>query len=199
MARSKEFDTDEVLKKAIDLFWDKGYNGCSMQDIVEELGLSRSSIYETFGDKRTLFIEALKKYEREGLDALSSRLDSAPDVWKAFQQILRSNLPGNPDSCALKGCFMVNSAMELATHDPEIASIVKENQVEVERVFLKAVERGQRAGQINNELPPRAIARFLRTSSSGVRVASRSGDDEQTLGDIITVTLAAIAPRPLRH
>src|ERR1700749_432635 len=95
MARIKEFDTNEVLDKAISLFWDKGYNACSMQDIVEGLGLSRSSIYETFGDKRQLFLDALKKYQRAGLEAREKDVTAASDVREVLKQIFESNLPGD--------------------------------------------------------------------------------------------------------
>src|SRR5579871_2078456 len=126
MARIKEFDTNEALDKAIDLFWDKGYNACSMQDIVEGLGLSRSSIYETFGDKRQLFLEALKKYQRAALEAMEKDINAASDVREVLKQIFGSILPGNQNCSLEKGCFMVNSAIELAPHDPEIAAIVKD-------------------------------------------------------------------------
>lgn len=192
MARTKEFDTDEVLDKAINLFWDKGYNGCSMQDVVDGVGLSRSSIYETFGDKRQLFLEALKKYQREGMDALEKNINTAPDFRQVLAKIFESILEENMNGSTQKGCFMVNSAIELACHDPEIAAIVKANQQEMENILYKAIKKGQHSGQITTSLPARSIARFLYTSFSGIRVTARSGADRKTLEDIIKVSLSVL-------
>lgn len=192
MARTKEFDTDEVLNKAIDLFWDKGYNGCSMQDIVEGIGLSRSSIYETFGDKRQLFLEALKRYQRTNIEAMEKNVNTASDVREVLIQIFESILPGTVNCSLEKGCFMVNSAIELAAHDPEIAAIVKENQREVEDILCKAIEKGQHAGQVTTDLDARAIARFFYTSFSGIRVTARAGSDRKELEDTIKVALSVL-------
>ena len=192
MARTKEFDTDEVLSKAIDLFWDKGYNGCSMQDVVDGLGLSRSSIYETFGDKRQLFLEALKRYQYEGLKALEEDINTTSDIRQSLTKVFESVIPQSQDSPLQKGCFMVNSAVELACQDPEIAEIVRVNRLEVEDILCKAIEKGQQSGQLASTLDPRSIARFIYTSLSGIRVTARSGTDRKTLEDIICVTLSVL-------
>jgi TetR/AcrR family transcriptional regulator, transcriptional repressor for nem operon len=192
MARTKEFDTDEVLSKAIDLFWDKGYNGCSMQDVVDGLGLSRSSIYETFGDKRQLFLEALRKYQREGLEALEEDINTTSDIRLALAKVFQSVLPESNDSPLQKGCFMVNSAVELASQDPEIAEIVRVNRLEVEDILCKAIEKGQQSGQLAATLAPRSIARFFYSNLSGIRMMARSGADRKTLEDIIRVSLSVL-------
>ena len=166
MARTKEFDTDEVLSKAINLFWDKGYNGCSMQDVVDGLGLSRSSIYETFGDKRQLFLEALKKYQYEGLKALEEDINTTSDIRQSLTKVFESVIPQSQDSPLQKGCFMVNSAVELACQDPEIAEIVRVNRLEVEDILCKAIEKGQQSGVSG-------AARRTRSTSEGTRRQER--------------------------
>lgn len=192
MARTKEFDTCEVLDKAINLFWDKGYNACSMQDIVDGLGLSRSSIYETFGDKRQLFLEALKKYQREALEALEKNIHATPDFRQVLAKMFDSILAENVNGTVQNGCFMVNSAVELAAHDPEIAGIVKANQQEMENVLYKAIKKGQQSGQINTSLHARSMARFFYSCLSGIRVTAKSGADRKTLEDIIKVSLSVL-------
>ena len=192
MARTKEFDTDEVLNKAIDLFWDKGYNGCSMQDVVDGLGLSRSSIYETFGDKRQLFLEALKKYQRAGVEEMEKNLDKATDIRQVLTKVFESVLPDDLHCTVRKGCFMVNTAVELASHDPEIAAIVKANRQEVEDILTKAIKKGQRTGQVTSTLDPRSIARFIYTNLSGIRVTAEAGTDRKILEDIIKVSLSVL-------
>ncbi|MBS1562833.1 MAG: TetR/AcrR family transcriptional regulator [Bacteroidetes bacterium] len=192
MARTKEFDTCEVLDKAINLFGDKGYNGCSMQDIVDGLGLSRSSIYETFGDKRQLFLEALKKYQREGMDALEKNVSTASDFRQVLVQMFDSILAENLDGPTQKGCFLVNSTVELASHDPEIAAIVRANQQEMENIFYKGIKKGQQSGQITSSLHARSLARFFFSCFSGIRITARSGADRKTLEDIIKVSLSVL-------
>src|ERR1700722_130913 len=175
MARTKEFNTDEVLDKAIDMFRDKGYNGCSMQDVVEGLGLSRSSFYETWGDKRQLFLEALKKYLREGVEVLKEDISTATDMRQGLTKVFESILPCSPEDPLQKGCFLVNSVVELVVHDPEIAEMVRANREEVEEILSKAIRKGQGAGQFSASLDPLSIARFFYTSLSGIRVTARSG------------------------
>jgi TetR/AcrR family transcriptional regulator, transcriptional repressor for nem operon len=192
MARTKEFNTDEVLDKAIDLFRDKGYNGCSMQDVVDGLGLSRSSIYETWGDKRQLFLEALKKYLREGMEVLKGDINNATDMRQGLTKVFESILPCSPEDPLQKGCFLVNSVVELVVHDPEIAEMVRANREEVEDILSKAIRKGQEAGQFSSSLDPLSIARFFYTSLSGIRVTARSGADRKTLEDIIRVSLSVL-------
>src|SRR6201995_145682 len=88
MARTKDFDEDEVLLKAMHLFWLKGYNGTSMQDLGDGLGISRSSMYDTFGDKHTLFLRSLENY-RQGMTAkLQAVVNNAPDAKEAVRGLL---------------------------------------------------------------------------------------------------------------
>lgn len=193
MSRSKEFDTEEVLEKAISLFWEKGYSACSMQDVVEGLGLSRSSIYETFGDKRQLFLAALKKYQQEGLESMRQKLGTATDIRQVFKDIFYSVLPPALDEPSQKGCFMVNAGIELAPHDPEIAVIVRANNLEVEVIMTEAIQKGQDTGQISQGLEALSIARFIFATLSGLRVSAASGTaDREKLEDIIKVALSVL-------
>lgn len=193
MARTKEFDTEEVLEKAIGVFWDKGYAACSIQDVVEGLGLSRSSIYVTFGDKRQLFLAALKKYQREGVDSMRHNLETATNVRQALKDIFYAVLPVELDGCMKKGCFLVNSGIELAPHDPEIAAIVQANRQEIEEILRSAIQKGQDSGLISRKLDALSIARFFFTTLSGLRVSATSGNaDRKTLEDIIRVSLSVL-------
>jgi TetR/AcrR family transcriptional regulator, transcriptional repressor for nem operon len=192
MTRTKEFDTDEILGKAIDLFRDKGYNGCSMQDVVDGLGLSRSSIYETWGDKRQLFLEALKKYLREGMATLKENLNKTTDVRHGLKKVFESILPCSPEDPLQKGCFLVNSVVELVAHGPDIADMVKVNREEVEEILCQAIRKGQGFGQFSPLLDPLSMARFFYTSLSGIRVMVRSGTDRKALEDIIRVSLSVL-------
>jgi len=193
MARPKEFDTEEALEKAIDLFWAKGFNACSMQDVVEGLGLSRSSIYETFGDKRQLFLASLKKYQQEGVEVMRHKLGATTDIQQTFKDMFYAFLPTGLNGYLKKSCFMVNAGIELAPHDPEIAALVQANTMEMEEILSAAIQKGQDAGQISRNLDAIALGRFIFSTLSGLYVSTASGTTDRTkLEDIIKVALSVL-------
>jgi TetR/AcrR family transcriptional repressor of nem operon len=186
MARTKEFNEDQALDKAIEIFWHKGYNGTSAQDLVTHLGLSRSSLYDTFGDKQKLFSMALKRYQKQGQDYVKNLLEEAEDIKAALTVIFKQAVLESLEDRITKGCFMVNSSVELAMHDEEIAKIVNDNRQTMEEVFLKAVTKGQEAGQISTQQNARTLARFIFNNYTGIRVLARSGEkDKQVYDDIL--------------
>ncbi|WDF62426.1 TetR/AcrR family transcriptional regulator [Flavobacterium sp. KACC 22763] len=186
MARTKEFNEDQALDKAIEIFWHKGYNGTSAQDLVNHLGLSRSSLYDTFGDKQKLFVKSLKRYQKQNLDSLNELFENAENIKTALTDIFKQAVIESLQDRITKGCFMVNSAVELAMHDPEIAKIVHDNQKVVEDIFCNAVKKGQDLGQISYRQDARSLARFIFNNYSGIRVLARAGEkDKQVYDDIL--------------
>jgi TetR/AcrR family transcriptional repressor of nem operon len=186
MARTKEFNEEQALDKAVEIFWHKGYNGTSAQDLVNHLGLSRSSLYDTFGDKQKLFSKALKRYQTQGQDNVKKLLDESVDIKAAFTTIFKQAVLESLEDRITKGCFMVNSAVELAMHDSEIDAIVGDNRKIMEDVFMKAVKKGQESGQISTKTEARTLARFIFNNYSGIRVLARAGEkDKQVYDDIL--------------
>lgn len=186
MARTKEFKEDHALDKAIEIFWHKGYNGTSAQDLVTHLGLSRSSLYDTFGDKQKLFAQSLLRYQKQSQDQVIKLLDESENVKETLHDIFKQAVIESLEDRITKGCFMVNSSVELAMHDEEIAKIVKNNSQTMEEVFTKAVQKGQAAGHISKTIDARVLARFIFNNYSGIRVLARTGErDKQVYDDII--------------
>lgn len=185
MARTKEFNEDQVLDKAIEIFWHKGYNGTSAQDLVTHLGLSRSSLYDTFGDKQKLFAKALKRYHETNYDKIKEILETSVNVKETLSVIFKLAVVESLEDRITKGCFMVNSAVELAMHDPEIATIVTDNRKIMEEVFYNAVKKGQESGQISNKNDARLLARFIFNNYSGIRVLARGGEKNKEVYDDI--------------
>lgn len=193
MARTKEFNEEKALDKAIEIFWHKGYNGTSAQDLVNHLGLSRSSLYDTFGDKQKLFSKALKRYQNQGQESVKELLEQAENVKLAFAQIFKQAVLESLEDRITLGCFMVNSSVELAMHDQEIAKIVSDNRETMEKVFLNAVKKGQEAGQISTQLDARTLARFIFNNYSGIRVLARAGErDKQVYDDIVKAVFSLL-------
>lgn len=193
MARTKEFNEDQALDKAIEIFWHKGYNGTSAQDLVTHLGLSRSSLYDTFGDKQKLFAQSLRRYQKQSQDQISTLLNESENIKETLHAIFKQAVIESLQDGITKGCFMVNSSVELAMHDDEIAKIVKNNSQIMEEVFTKAVKKGQDAGHISKATNARVLARFIFNTYSGIRVLARTGErDKQVYDDIVSTMLSLL-------
>ena len=193
MARTKEFKEDQVLDKAIEIFWHKGYNGTSAQDLVMHLGLSRSSLYDTFGDKQKLFAQSLRRYQKNAQDQIIELFDKSENIKETLHDIFKQAVIESLDDRITKGCFMVNSSIELAMHDEEIAKIVKSNSQKMEEVFTNAVQKGQDLDQISKSNEAKVLARFIFNNYSGIRVLARTGErDKQVYDDIIKALFSVL-------
>ena len=192
MARTKDFDENEVLNKAIAVFWHKGYNGTSMQDLVDGLGISRSSLYDTYGDKHTLFIKALESYQSAGsvkVCAIINNSGPAKERIKKLLTLIAGELLGDQKH---KGCFMVNAEVEVAPHDPEVSKMICQNDQQVEDALYQVIKKGQESGEIANRQDARALARFTFNTVKGIRVTAKSITDKAVFDDIIKLALAIL-------
>lgn len=192
MARTKDFDENEVLLKAIQLFWYKGYNGTSMQDLVDVLGISRSSLYDTYTDKHTLFLRALERYQQGGAAKIQEIIDqehATKATIKKMLELVTSEL--NADN-QQKGCFMVNAEVEVAPHDQEVSKMICKNDQQMEDAFYHVIKKGQDSGEISIHRDARALSRFIINSAKGMRVTAKSSSDPAVFGDIIALTLSVL-------
>lgn len=192
MARLKEFDENEVLDKAVTLFWTKGYNGTSAQDLVENLGISRSSLYDTFSDKHTLFLKALTRYRTKMGGAAIRLIEETENPAQTIKQLFKMIVTESCDPTIPKGCFVVNSMVELAPYDAEVAAIVNGNAQDMENAFYLAIKKGQEMGQFSAIHNARGMARLMFNTVSGMRVAARSGMDKKGLDDIVKTLIATL-------
>ncbi|MBA7662417.1 HTH-type transcriptional repressor ComR [subsurface metagenome] len=185
MPWEKQFDRDAALEKAMLTFWARGYEATSVQDLVDSMGLNRGSLYATFGDKHALFLEALRMYDREVRERLLKSLREKFPPKVAVRELLRTferqptkNSPGN-------GCFLTNTALELAAHDKEARKIVAESQEQIETFFAEAIKAGQHRGDIDREIPPQGVARGLLATFIGLVVLTRSRPEPALLRSIV--------------
>ncbi|MDB5219142.1 MAG: Transcriptional regulator, TetR family protein [Myxococcaceae bacterium] len=191
MARAKEFDREEALDKAMNVFWSKGYEATSMADLLDAMGIGRQSLYDTFGDKHDLFLEALARYEELRGAPLRSCFDSAASVRGAFQDLFMGFVR-ETEAQQRRGCFSVNTAAELAALDPKAAKVVQASQRGLEALFFKALSRAQRDGELPASKDPRALARFLVGALQGLRLTAKADPRSPALRDIARITLAAL-------
>lgn len=186
MARTKDFDEQEVLAKAVDVFWRKGYNGTSMQDLVDGLGISRSSLYDTYGDKHTLYLKALEKYQCNSSGAMCSIVNNTLSAKDAIRKLLEYTTTDEEQ----KGCFLVNSEVEVAPHDTEVSKMICSSGQQIEDAFYIAIKKGQDSGEITNKQAARALARFTFNTVKGIRVTAKSTTDKTVFKDIVDMAMA---------
>ncbi|WP_043632619.1 TetR/AcrR family transcriptional regulator [Nonomuraea candida] len=192
MARPREFDEQEVVAKATDLFWRRGYHATSVRDLGTELGLKQSSLYRTFTDKHTLFLRALDHY-RATESAQAQELLGAPGP---SLEILREWLVWMISHEAGRGCFVVNTAAELGTADSE-AGRKTEAAFEVTRQTLAALlRRGVHEGDLPAGLDVEAAVELLFTTVLGLRVRERAGHDPRRLATAIDFTITTLTRPP---
>lgn len=181
MPWEKQFDEAAVFDKAMRAFWARGYEATSIQDLVDCMGLNRGSIYATFGSKRQLFLRSLERYEshhrRAWLDALRERLSPRSAILSVFEGAINAAL----SDFSRSGCFLVNSAIELAPHDAEIAGVVARGLAETETFFSDMVRKGQQTGDIPPDIDPVHTARTLLGLLVGLRVLARSRPERPLL------------------
>ena len=192
MARTKDFDENEVLTKAIQIFWYKGYNGTSMQDLVDGLGISRSSLYDTYTDKHTLFVKALESYQSNGLSGLQDIIEHTSSAKETIKKLLEFASTAMLGDKQQKGCFLVNAEVEVAPHDAEVNKLVCNNDKQMEDAFFKVIQKGKDSGEITNQQDARALARFIFNALKGMRVTAKSTNEESTFDDIIKLTVSVL-------
>ncbi|KDP87200.1 hypothetical protein CF70_002835 [Cupriavidus sp. SK-3] len=190
MARSIEFDKSEALSAAIEAIWHRGYHAVSTSDLTAEMGLAKSSLYNTFGNKREVFMAALRQYSAERAVQLAQRLQRQPAL-KGFRALLTSIASDND---AGKGCLLVNSAVEVAPHDPEIAAIVLDGFVQMQHVFEAAIRAGQTRGEVRDDAEPKAEAIALVCGISGLRVLAKAGFGVKALTPTIDALVSRLEP-----
>jgi TetR/AcrR family transcriptional regulator, transcriptional repressor for nem operon len=192
MGRPQEFDTAEALRRAMHVFWSKGYEGTSLANILHATGLSKSSLYATFGDKRALFLAAFDAYRKERLHYLDRMLNDGQPARQSIEQFFRQGVAHGVEATSTYGCMTANEAVELGPHDVDVQKLVAADFQDVEDVFAQALARGQADGSIANANDPRKLARFLTVGFQGLQVMARARSERARLDDTVTVMMAAL-------
>jgi len=178
MPWEKQFDIDEVLDKAMQVFWSQGYEATSMQDLLNSMGINRGSLYSTYRDKHSLFLAALRMYDDKVRSMRLSNLESKYDPKEAIRQLLLTFFTQVTGLSDKRGCFLTNTALELATRDPEAGKIVSQSQKEIEAFFKRMIIKGKAAGEIAPDVQPEETASGLLASLMGLAVLSRSRPEQ---------------------
>ncbi len=192
LGRPRAFDRKGALEKAMYLFWAKGYEVTSVRDLLTAMGINRGSMYDTFGDKRSLFLETIRHYCQNVAGPAIASLNGAGSPRANIERTLRE-LGDGAASNGGRGCFMTNTTVELASHDPEVAQAMKSALRSVEEAFCQVLERAVELNEVPGNANTRALARFLANTLQGLVVTAKGKLGKQTRDDVIEVAIAAIS------
>ncbi|EEA04507.1 transcriptional regulator, TetR family [Burkholderia sp. H160] len=192
MARPREFDETVALDAAVQCFWTRGCEATSVRDLAESMGITCASLYNAFGDKRSLYRRALDHYVERSFGDRVGRFEGhlAPRqaIDAFFSEIIERSL-NDPDR---KGCMLVNSALEVAPHDAEFQRVVANVLVQVEAFFHRCVTAGQRDGTIGTAQPAEDLARLFLGVLLGIRVLARTRPERALLEGLVRPALASL-------
>ncbi|MEH7386107.1 TetR/AcrR family transcriptional regulator [Bacillus sp. JJ1521] len=192
MSRNREFDEKVVLRKAMELFWKQGYEKTSMQDLVDYMGIHRRSIYDTFGDKRSLFLASLNYYETFVIETYTGIISNSTTVKKAVRDVFNYVIQSAELDVYPTGCLSVNAAVELSLLDQDIRHIVTKMFKDTEVMFEQMLEEGRKKGELNEELNPQITAQFLHNNLVGLRVMVKTNYSKEELESILDLMLRVL-------
>lgn len=181
MPRPKEFNPDNALDKAMQVFWHKGYEAASMEDLLAAMNLNRGSLYDTFGGKRQLFLRSLGHYSRTIAGPKFSLLDQPGPALPLLREFIRGMINDALADPQRRGCLVANTVMELAPHERDIAATLNHALRTGEDAFFTLLARAKEQGEVGAEKDPRALARFLTTMMQGTIVMIKSGASKETV------------------
>jgi TetR/AcrR family transcriptional regulator, transcriptional repressor for nem operon len=192
MPRPKEFDHSQVVKRAMDVFWQKGYEATSISDLTEATALKPGSLYNTFGSKHAIYLQALDYYitniGRQVFTVLDETLPGRLAIERCFSDLIDIELSDPLE----RGCFMQNAIMERATCDKDVYERACLGEVQGIAAFRRALTRAQSAGQVRQNLEIDDVARYLVAMVYAVRTMARISRNRSDLEAVVRVALSAL-------
>jgi AcrR family transcriptional regulator len=191
MARPKEFDRDEALQKAIGVFCEKGYAAASTDELMRAMKISRQSMYDTFGDKRHLYLEAFRRYVAESINEQICYLEKSPSALAGIEKMLLA-FARRTEPNGIVGCMGVNAICEFGRSDPEVTSLGDTESIRLTAALERTLRRAKSRKEISKKMKESAGAQFLRATLSGMKVAAKAGADTQALKSIAHFALRSL-------
>ncbi len=191
MARPKQFDCGEALGKAMDVFWTQGYEATSVQDLLDAMEINRASMYDTFGDKRSLFLEAMRCYLSQVQEKQRELLTGASTPLAGVEELFAFAV-GCAAEEGSRGCLFTNAIVELGPHDAEVSALVRETIAALEGAMVDALEAAKRQGEIEPSVNSLGAARHLFASIQGLMVLGKADVGSETLEDVARQALSTL-------
>lgn len=192
MARPREFDESAALDAAVLCFWRSGYEATSVRSLADNMGLTGASMYNAFGDKRTLYRLALERYLDIGMRDRMQRFERSLRPYQALQDFFADVIERSLADKEHKGCFLVNSALEVAPHDQELGRVVSKVLREIQGFFRRCIEAGQAEGTIVSSQPAERLSEMLLGCLMGIRVLARARPERGLLEGVVQPALALL-------
>lgn len=174
------------------VFWRQGYAATSVQDLVDQTGINRGSLYTTFGKKHDLFLATIDRYREVLVARRFAALEEPGSTKRAIKALVMGVVESAGGKDGAMGCLITNSAIELSPHNREVSTKIANSLALMEKAFTKALTRARADGEIDRDKDPRALARFLTSSIQGLRVMSKANPSRAKLRDVAKITLSVL-------
>ena len=192
--RPREFDEQQALARAQDLFWTRGYEATSVQDLVDGLGVQRGSLYATFGDKRSLYLKTVALYAHDNRARLEAALHTGPVLPVLRRMLTLPTVLTGPSTAAGRGCLLGNTTARLEPGDETTRALVSAAFEGFIDTVAAALRRAQTAGEISTHSTPETQAQLLLLLFQGSALVTRAGIDREQLSASIDLALEALRP-----
>jgi TetR/AcrR family transcriptional regulator, transcriptional repressor for nem operon len=194
MPRPKEFDREVAVERAMSVFWSKGYAATSTDDLLEAMKIGRQSMYDTFGDKRRLYVEALRRYQLESVAGHIKRLRSMASPLAGIEALVVGVISSDRTTRE-KGCMGVGAICEFGNADAELAQLRVKSGGMLRKALAERLQDAQAAGEIGETVDLERAARFVETTMFGLQVAARAGESTRSLRDMAAFAIAGLRSR----
>ena len=192
MARPREFDETAALDAAVACFWQRGYEATSVRDLAGKMGISAPSLYNAYGDKHALFVQALERYLDRSMRARIRRLEESLPPKQAVYRFIEEIIAHSLNDQERRGCFLINSALEVAPHDRKLGALIAERLAEIQAFFHRSIKAAQAQGEVPRDRGAKDLARLLLGIVLGIRVLARAKPERTLLEGIARPALALL-------
>lgn len=192
MARPKAFAEQDALHAAMETFWRKGYHHTSMQDLVESMGINRASLYDTFTDKHTLYLNALERYRDLNYADMAEAMAGASTAQAKVRAIFDRAIAETSDDQEHKGCFMTNATLEMLPHYADVQTVVTGNFEQLDTIFRQLINAGIATGEFSTIQSVDEVVSFLMSQLSGIRVLGKAIPNGPMLNQVVETALAVL-------
>ncbi|MGR3774235.1 TetR/AcrR family transcriptional regulator [Bacillus paramycoides] len=192
MARLREFDEEKALDAAMQLFWEKGYAATSLSDLTAKMGIQKPSLYSAFGDKEGLFEAALRRYTNLHATSIRTKLQKEQSVKEAIRTFFENMVEEEYKKESNKGCFCINTMVELAPHNEKFEVLTREHQMYLSVIFQELIAKGIQSGELQSDANAKALAQTLVTSLIGLTVLMKSRPERSVVDNSVSILLSLL-------
>ena len=187
----KQFDPEIALAKAMHVFWARGYEAASLSELLEAMGVGRKSLYDTFGNKRSLFLKALEYYAQTVIKSMRDQLSAPGSAIANIEQVLQAMEKAHAMP-ASQGCMLGTNMADFNSCDPEMGSVLRCYLKQLEDAYCKALTRAQAVGEVSPSANPRDLARMILCTTQGMALMGRVVDDETQFRSVVKSVMALL-------